>query len=349
MPCLVVGKLIDNALDAAAAGAEPRLARVDSPRAPTARCSIIVSDSGTGIRRAERARRGSTASRRSRRAPTVAASGSRLSGRSSRAPAEASMSRLSPTTFRVVLPGERHRDQRPARRRRRASPSSCTARSWPGSKDSGSWRSARCTRGHHGDPRDSPCRGHRPRAAGYDDARWHGARRAPARPGPGCRRRRHRRHAVRDAEVVQEDGRRSGSRSTLSSCSRSASSAIASSSTHVPPAHRTPQVRPLSPRRRDARRHAADATGSFRRGWSAETLDRVSTEVRVAGPGPGERDGPTARDVAGRGPPLPRAPRRGRSRDNVRSATAHPGVPSRRPLATLSPVQRGRDAADAAT
>ncbi len=45
----VVGNLIDNALDAAAAGAEPRWVRVELAPASRGALSIVVSDSGTGI------------------------------------------------------------------------------------------------------------------------------------------------------------------------------------------------------------------------------------------------------------------------------------------------------------
>ena len=45
----VVGNLIDNALDAAAGGGEPRWVRVELAPAPGGALSIIVSDSGTGI------------------------------------------------------------------------------------------------------------------------------------------------------------------------------------------------------------------------------------------------------------------------------------------------------------
>jgi len=45
----VVGNLIDNALDAAAAGAEPRWVRVELVPAAGGALSILVSDSGTGI------------------------------------------------------------------------------------------------------------------------------------------------------------------------------------------------------------------------------------------------------------------------------------------------------------
>lgn len=45
----VVGNLIDNALDAAAAGAEPRWVRVELAPAPRGALSIVVSDSGSGI------------------------------------------------------------------------------------------------------------------------------------------------------------------------------------------------------------------------------------------------------------------------------------------------------------
>ena len=45
----VVGNLIDNALDAAAAGAEPRWVRVELSPAPYGALLIVVSDSGTGI------------------------------------------------------------------------------------------------------------------------------------------------------------------------------------------------------------------------------------------------------------------------------------------------------------
>ena len=45
----VVGNLIDNAVDAAAAGAEPRWVRVELAPAPRGALSIVVSDSGSGI------------------------------------------------------------------------------------------------------------------------------------------------------------------------------------------------------------------------------------------------------------------------------------------------------------
>ncbi|WP_243076785.1 ATP-binding protein [Microbacterium sp. SS28] len=45
----VVGNLIDNALDAAAAGAEPRWVRVELSPAPRDSLAIVVSDSGDGI------------------------------------------------------------------------------------------------------------------------------------------------------------------------------------------------------------------------------------------------------------------------------------------------------------
>ena len=45
----VVGNLIDNALDAAAAGPEPRWVRVELTPAPRGALSIVVSDSGSGI------------------------------------------------------------------------------------------------------------------------------------------------------------------------------------------------------------------------------------------------------------------------------------------------------------
>ena len=45
----VVGNLIDNALDAAASGTEPRWVRVRFSRAPDASLSVDVSDSGDGV------------------------------------------------------------------------------------------------------------------------------------------------------------------------------------------------------------------------------------------------------------------------------------------------------------
>ena len=103
----VVGNLIDNALDAAATGAEPRWVRVNLSPAPGGALLIIVSDSGTGIPPALSERvwehgfstKPAGTDGRGIGLPLVR---SIVEGAGGSVDVEAS-----PTTFRVVLPGRR--------------------------------------------------------------------------------------------------------------------------------------------------------------------------------------------------------------------------------------------------
>ena len=101
----VVGNLIDNALDAAAAGAEPRWVRVELCPAPYGALLIVVSDSGTGIPSAlsERVWEHGFSTKPAGtdgRGVGLALVRSIVEGAGGSVDVEAS-----PTTFRVVLPG----------------------------------------------------------------------------------------------------------------------------------------------------------------------------------------------------------------------------------------------------
>ena len=284
----VVGNLIDNAMDAAAAGPEPRWVRVVFAPGAGRRARAL----GLGL-----AARGVPAELRERifehgfsTKPAGARGPRRRAGararRSWRRPAARSTSTADPTTFQVILPGRQRMIHVLL-----VDDDALTLelhRTYVERLD-GFRVVAECT----GARAAVSAILERPPAEGIDLVLLDmtmpdgtGLDVLPARAGAGRRCRRHRDHRGARRRRRAPDGRRSAWRSTSSSPSRSRCSGSGWSSTGPTASARARRVgRGDAGRdRRDARRPAAGAAAAaLPKGLSADTLERVTAELRATG------------------------------------------------------------------